>query len=132
MVQCFFFIFINNLPDLIRSTVKLFSDDTKVLKALHDPEDYSYLQDGLDQLVKWSPLWQLHFNDGKCKVLHMRNSNPSHRYTMTNVPPTTTADEKDLCVIMDNYLKFHKHTVYTAKQPTRLLDYLEPHSHVWI
>ena len=35
-----FVIFINDLPDLIRSTVKIFVDDIKVFIALHDPEDY--------------------------------------------------------------------------------------------
>ena len=46
----------------------------------------------------------------KCKVLHMGNSNPNHCYTMSNIPLTRTAEEKDLGVIMDNELNFHKHT----------------------
>ena len=66
----------------------------------------------LDLLFKWSQLWQLHFNDSKCKVIHMGNSNPNHYYTMNNVPLTTTAEEKDQGVIMDNELKFHKNTAY--------------------
>ena len=73
-----FVIFINDLPDQIRNTVKIFSGDSQIFRALHEPEDYSYLQDDLDRLVEWSQLWQLHFNDSKCKVLHMGNSNPSH------------------------------------------------------
>ena len=91
-----FVTFINDLPDLIRSTVEIFADETKVFIALHDPEDYSYIKDDLDRLVEWSQLWQLHFNNSKCKVLHMGNCNPSHIYTMSNVPLTTTAEEKDL------------------------------------
>ena len=51
-----FVIFINDLSDQIRSTVKIFADDTKVFRALHEPEDYSYLQDDLDRLVEWSHL----------------------------------------------------------------------------
>ena len=43
-----FVIFINDLPDQIRSTVKIFANDTKIFRALHEPEDYSYLQDDLD------------------------------------------------------------------------------------
>ena len=45
-----------------RSTVKIFADDTKIFRTLHEPEDYSYLQDDLDRFVEWSQLWQLHFN----------------------------------------------------------------------
>ena len=37
-----FVIIINDLPDLIRSTVKIFADDTKIFRALYDPEDYIY------------------------------------------------------------------------------------------
>ena len=97
------------------------ADDTKTFRALHDPEDYSYLQDDLDRFVEWSQLCQFYFNDSKCKVLHMGNSNPSHRYTMCNVPLTSTAEEKDLGVIMDNKLKFHKHIAYTAKKNSKMI-----------
>ena len=114
-----FVILINDLPDQIRSTVKIFAYDTKIFRALHEPEDYSYLQDDLDRLVEWSQLWQLHFNDSKCKVLHMGNSNPSHCYTVSNIPLTKTAEEKDLGVIMDNELKFH--TAYAIKKASKML-----------
>ena len=89
-------------------------------RALHEPEDYSYSQDDLDRLVEWSQLWQLHFNDSKYKVLHMGNSNPSHCYIMSNIPLTMTAEEKDLGVIMDNELKFHKHTAYAVKKASKM------------
>ena len=81
--------------------MKIFADDTKLFRALHDPEDYRHLQDYLDRLVEWSQLWQLYLNDSKCKDLQMGNSDPSHSYTMRNVPLTTIAEEKDLGVIMD-------------------------------
>ena len=116
-----FVIFINDLPDLIRSTLKIFADDTKPFIALHDSEDYSYLPDDLDLLVDWSQQWQLHFHNSRCKVLHMGNSNPSHSYTMSNVPLTTTAEEKDLGVIMENELKFHKHAAYAVKKASNML-----------
>ena len=91
-----------SLPDQIRSTVKTFTDDTKIFRALHEPEVYTYLQDDLDRLVEWSQLWPLHFNDSKCKVLHMGNSNPSHSYTMSNIPLTRTAEEKDLGMALND------------------------------
>ena len=116
-----FVIFINDLPDLIRSTVKIFADDTKVFRALHDPEDYSYIQDDLDRLVEWSQLWQLHFKEFKCNVLHIGNFNICHIYTMSNVPLTITAEEKDLGVIMDIELIFPKHTAYMVKKASKML-----------
>ena len=88
---------------------------------INEADDYSCLQNDLDRLVEWSHLWQLHFNDSKCKVLHMENSNPSHCYTMSNIPLTKTAEEKDLGVIMDNELKFYKHTAYAVKRASKML-----------
>ena len=40
---------------------------------------------------------------------------------MSNIPPTKTAEEKDLGVIMDNELKFHKHTAYAVKKASKML-----------
>ena len=51
-----FVIFINDLLDQIRSTVQIFAYDTKIFRTLHEPEDYSYLQDDLDRLIEWSQL----------------------------------------------------------------------------
>ena len=51
----------------------------------------------------------------------MGNSNPSHSYTMTNVSLTIIAEKKDLGVIMDNELKFHKHTAYAVKKASKML-----------
>ena len=53
--------------------------------------------------------------------LHMGNSNPIHSYTMSNVPLTTTAEEKDLGVIMDTELKLHKHTAYALKKASKMI-----------
>ena len=116
-----FVILINDLPDQFRSTVEIFACDTKIFRALHEPDDYSYLQDDLDRLVELSKLWQLHFNHSKCEVLHIGNSNPSHSYTMSNIPLTKTDEEKDLGVIMDNELKLYKHTAYAVKKVSKML-----------
>ena len=51
----------------------------------------------------------------------MGNSNSSHSYTMSNIPLTRTAEEKDLGVIMDNVLTFHKHTAYSIKKASKML-----------
>ena len=52
----------------------------------------------------------------------MGNSNPSHGYTMSNVPLTTTAAEKDLG-LMGNELKFHK--IEKVQRATKLISTLQ-------
>ena len=51
----------------------------------------------------------------------MGNFNPSHSYIMRNVPLTNTAEENDLGVIMDNELKYHKHTAYAVKKASKMI-----------
>ncbi len=40
------------------------------------------LQDDIDKLVKWSEKWQMLFNFGKCKCLHIGPGNTSMNYEM--------------------------------------------------
>ena len=52
-----FVILINNLPEMVASTAKIFADDTKVTKLFHNitsEEDHHKIQTNLDILVKWS------------------------------------------------------------------------------
>ena len=65
-----FIIFINDLPDNIKSSLKIFADDTKLFKAVADIQDKNELQQDLNSLAKWSKKWQLPFNEAKCKVIH--------------------------------------------------------------
>ena len=92
-----FTIFINDLPDSIESTCKVFADDTKIY---NNPEKANILQEDLNKLQIWSEKWQLGFNISKCKSLHIGTKNPKITYTMdnNNVPQEVTVceEEKDL------------------------------------
>ena len=49
-----FLIFINDLPDVVQSTVKLFADDTKLYAPIVDEVSCEKLQSDLDNLADWS------------------------------------------------------------------------------
>ncbi len=67
-----FVIFINDLPDIVMSTVQIFADDTKIYRtAVNDIGDEILLQEDLNKLHQWSVKWQLKFNLKKCKVTHL-------------------------------------------------------------
>ena len=57
-----FVIFINDLPDVVTSTVQIFADDTKIYRTVSDIRDNILLQEDLDKLHQWSTKWQLKFN----------------------------------------------------------------------
>ena len=66
-----FVIFINDLPDVVNSTAKIFGDETKLFRAVQTVEDHHAMQKDLENFVKWSHKWQLGFDEAKCKSLHL-------------------------------------------------------------
>ena len=80
-----FLIYINDLPDGVSSSVKLFADDTKVYRELSDAEgDTSLLQSHLDLMSNWAKTWQMTFNPDKCEVMsithHQDFSIPTYHF----------------------------------------------------
>ena len=65
-----FIIFINDLPDCVKSAIKIFADDTKIYREIKDQNDIKQLQNDIDSLKKWSRDWQLLFSASKCKCRH--------------------------------------------------------------
>ena len=52
-----FIIFINDLPDVVKSLCKLFADDTKLIATISNPNDLTILQNDVDNLVEWADNW---------------------------------------------------------------------------
>ena len=52
-----------------------FANDTTVFRKVTNITDKQSLQDDLDKLVKWSEKWQMLFNFGKCKCIHIGHGN---------------------------------------------------------
>lgn len=120
-----FLIFINDLPEIMRSTVKLFADDTKLYTALRDPNDAIALQDDIFTACDWADCWNLEFNAAKCKSLHIGKDEGDEYFikTKTNdiVKVSQVNEEKDLGVLFDRELKFSKHIAEKVKKANRNL-----------
>ena len=69
-----FLIYINDLPDLITSKVRLFADDTAVYLTFESPSDGQVLQKDLDTLSGWESGWDMEFNPSKCQVVRVTAS----------------------------------------------------------
>ena len=61
-----FLIFINDLPENIRSSVRLFADDCVLYRNIESSMDCQILQDDLNSLAQWEIDWQMKFNVAKC------------------------------------------------------------------
>ena len=104
-----FTIFINDMPEVVESYMKLFADDAKIFKAIESLQDINIIQNDLNKLLNWSKLWQLPLNLSKCKGIHFGKKNPNHNYTIGNQPLLIDTEEKDVGVIFDANLKFKTH-----------------------
>ena len=73
-----FLIYVNDLPEYVKSPIKLFADD---LKLIGNAENRSIIDDDLKGLELYESLWLLDFKHEKCKVMHTSvNSNPCNEY----------------------------------------------------
>lgn len=115
-----FLLFVNEIPDLVQSTVKMFADDMKIYRAISSQKDVKLLQKDLDTLGKWSDTWLLKFNASKCKVMHCGAGNARQDYSITQEGATETLEEtqqeRDLGVIIDNSLKPTRHCEKVARK----------------
>ena len=103
-----FLLYVNDLPDVVSSNVKMFTDDTKLFSGISSEGDARALQSDLDALLKWSGTWQLPFNQDKCKVLHVGTvgNHSQGSFPMGPVSLTNSSVERDFGVHIDYLLKF--------------------------
>ena len=68
---CFFYDDINDLPDNIRSSVRLFADDCVLYRNIYLIQDCLTPQEDLTSLGKWEADWQMKFNVAKCHSMRV-------------------------------------------------------------
>ena len=129
-----FLIFINDLPLEIISPLSLFADDSKVFSRIVADKNKKkgqaengnvLLQKDLNSIASWAKKWKMEFNVDKCKIMHLGNQNIKHTYTMDGSNLTTTNEEKDLGVLIDDKLGFDKHIRSIVKKANRMLGLIK-------
>ena len=119
-----FVIYINDLPEVVDSSVFLFADDTKILRRINSYEDAERVQQDIDALEKWSNDWLLRFHPDKCHVLTLgkfSNIRYAHRYTLGPIELEHVFSEKDLGVIFDSELQFEEHIAAKVKKANSIV-----------
>ena len=79
------------------------------------------LQDDLDKLVKWSEKWQMLFNFGKCKCIHIGHGNMDEEYQMGDAVLGRTTQEKDLGVTFSADMKVSEQCGIAASKGNQIL-----------
>ena len=124
-----FVAYINDLPRGLKSTAKMFADDTKLYARSDTENGPSDLQDDLNALQEWSRNWLLKFHPQKCCVLKVGKEN-ANEYSMNqilangetnNIVLKETEKEKDLGVVIDNKLSFKDHVAQQTTKANRIV-----------
>ena len=116
-----FLVYINDLEEGVTGKILKFADDTKLFTKTKEIGDNQNLQDDIDKLVKWSEKWQMLFNFGKCKYLHIGPGNTSMTYEMGGTILSTTVKEKDLGVTMNANMKVSEQCRIAASKGNQVL-----------
>ena len=68
-----FLTFINDMPEVTSSDIRLFADDSLLYRRITSGRDTEILQQDLAALERWEASWQMDFNPEKCTVMHVTN-----------------------------------------------------------
>ena len=71
---------INDLPERVKSQVRLFADDCLLYREIHSPTDHHILQNDLKELERWATDWGMSFNAKKCYILPINRKDRSKNY----------------------------------------------------
>jgi hypothetical protein len=63
---------INDLPDTVKSSVRLFADDCLLYREINSQNDHNKLQKDLENLEKLAENWGMRFNATKCYIMSIK------------------------------------------------------------
>ena len=99
-------VFINDLPAQVRSSVRLFADDTIVYHNINNTTKDLELQQDLLEFERWETEWQMEFHPDKCNTIRVtRSKNPiKFNYRLRRHQLEVVTDTKHLGVTISHDL----------------------------
>ena len=123
-----FLIFINDLPENIRSSVRLFADDCVLYRNIESPADCQILQDDLNSLAQWEADWQMKFNVAKCHSMRVTRHPPDKHiqfeYTLHQQRLEQVQSAKYLGITISDDLDWGQHISEISSKATKTLGFL--------
>ena len=121
-----FLTYINDFPDNLKSSVRLFAGDCVLYHEIQNEIDSEELQSDLDTLVQWEKDWQLSFNPSKCHIMRLTHArSPKHfEYKLGNSVLSETDGHPYLGVHISNKLSWNSHIHQISSKANRTLGFI--------
>lgn len=121
-----FLLYINDLPSVVTSQVRLFADDCLMYRPIRSMEDQLALQRDLDSLGRWGDTWGMRFNTKKCNIMSLsRGRSPfSHFYTLCGDILSSVQEAKYLGVNLTEELSWSPHVQAISSRANSTLGFL--------
>jgi Reverse transcriptase (RNA-dependent DNA polymerase)/Endonuclease-reverse transcriptase len=118
-----FLIYINDLPDKIKSKCRLFADDSLLYRKILGKEDVIQLQKDLDEVIMWCNTWHMTLNLDKCEHMNVTSKHaPSNAdYKLDDQSLTKVKDYKYLGLHISDNLSWSKHINYITNKANKVL-----------
>ena len=116
-----FLLFINDLPDVLKSPCLLYADDLKIWRPISSTEDVATLQEDLNQVVAWSNTWKLPINFEKSTYLCIGRTTIPNVYSMNGRNVLLSETVNDLGVLVNKDLKTRQHSEKACRSARRIL-----------
>ena len=124
-----FLVYINDLPQCVTSTPRLFADDCILYRDINNHHDAAALQDDLTRLQQWESTWLMEFAEDKCKVLRITRKTSRniilHGYQIHGHTLEAVKEGKYLGVTLQDKLSFTPHVNNTIKKAATTRQFLQ-------
>ena len=122
-----FLLYINDLPENIKSQVRLFADDTVVYLTVSSAQDNQVLQSDLDTLQQWERTWDMEVNPSKCQVISVSWSKKpfKSRYYLHGQELESVDSAKYLGVTISKDLSWKSHIENITVSANRILGFVK-------
>ena len=122
-----FLAYINDMPECVRSEIKLFADDSLLYRRIQNNTDRCQLQEDLDKLQEWEQKWQMAFNAEKCEVIRITNKKRPlcSDYFIHNQKLALRTEAKYVGVTIGNDLSWSRHADNITKKANSTVGFLK-------
>jgi len=114
---------INDLPDRVKSQVRLFADDCLIYRKIRNMQDHLILQQDLSSLESWANDWGMRFNSKKCYILSVKNKS-QHYYSLGGFVLQRVSNNPYLGIEFSEDLKWNTHISKVTKKASSTIGFL--------